>query len=209
MYSSRKKMTIGRESKPTLRVPDSANIVSKGPVNSLAPAKNFAYNSTAGFVCGVETNNDAVGFVKEQKQSLPTDFSWDKLMPEKWVPQASRLPTAADWWRCPSGRTILFGVITGVLIVAATAATERVTYDKYSDRGRELLALGENQQAINYFNRAVIVESTAMWPGSPRHIAALEGLAIAYERSGYKDSARETLSQECQMISHSPIKDDV
>lgn len=211
MYSSKKKMTIGRDSKPVLRVPVEIKVTPSrnvgGAINT--PAKNFSFNSTAGFTRGVDTNNDAVGFVKEKAQSLPTDFSWDKLMPEKWTPKALQLPSWKEWWKCPSGRTILFGVVGGFLILAGNALTERVSYNNYSAQGSELLARGENQQAISYFNRAAIAESTAMWPGSPRHVAALEGLAVAYERAGYKDSARDTLAQECQVISKSPIRDEV
>jgi len=201
-------MTIGRDSKPSLRVPVQVKTSASGSTLS-PPAKSFAYSATAGFVRAVDTNNDAVGFVKEKRQSLPTDFSWDKLMPEKWTAKALQMPSWQDWCKCSSGRLVLFGVVGGMLILAGTSATERITYNNYSDQGGALLAQGENQKAISYFNRAAIAESTALWAGSPRHIAALEGLAVAYERAGYKDSARATLAEECQLIGRSPIKDDV
>ncbi|CAN5286594.1 hypothetical protein BH11CYA1_BH11CYA1_12090 [soil metagenome] len=223
MYSSKKKMTIGRvrEVKPTLRVPtdtsksprssDNSPVYSSGnpsAVNKIGKtSKALSYSSSTDFVRAVETDNNSVGFVKHQEQRLPTDFSWDKLMPEKWNVEALHLPTLKEWWHCPSGRTILIGVFLGLVIVAATAATERVTADGYSEEGRKLLSTNP-QQAISYFGQAAISESSRLWTGAPRHVAALEGLALAYERAGYKESALETLSQECQMLNKAPVKDD-
>lgn len=209
-------MTIGREreTKPALRVPvdtsksaSSAN-TSNSPVSKTGKtAKTFTYSTSTDFVRAVETDTNAVGFVKQQEQHLPTDFSWDKLMPDKWKVEALQLPTLKDWWHCPSGKTILIGVALGLVIVAATAATERVTAEGYSEEGRKLLST-DPQQAIRYFNQAASAESSRLWAGAPRHIAALEGLAMAYERAGFKDSAVDTLAQECQMLSKAPIKDD-
>ena len=210
MYSPRKKMTIGREreAKPTLRVPTRVSVDNSSAVNKIGKtSKALTYSSSTDFVRAVETDNNAVGFVKQQEQRLPTDFSWDKLMPEKWKVEALHLPTLKEWWHCPSGKTILVGVVLGFVIVAATAVTERVTAEGYSDEGRRLLSTNP-QQAISYFNQAAISESSRLWSGAPRHIAAIEGLAVAYERAGYKVSALETLSQECQMLSNAPIKDD-
>lgn len=207
MYSSKKKMTIGREreAKPTLRVPVD---VSKSAVNKVGKtSKALTYSSSTDFVRGVDTDNNAVGFVKQQEQRLPTDFSWDKLMPEKWKVETLKLPTLKEWWHCPSGKTILIGVALGLAIVAATAATERVTGEGYSEEGRKLLSTNP-QQAISYFNQAIRSESSRLWYGAPRHVAALEGLAVAYERAGYKDSALETLAQECQLLSKAAVKDD-
>lgn len=219
MYSPRKKMTIGREreAKPALRVPvdmsksASTSNASHSPGSLVSKtgktSKTFAYANSTDFVRAVDTDNNAVGFVKQPEQRLPTDFSWDKLMPEKWKVEALQMPTLKDWWHCPSGKTILIGVALGLVIVAATAATERVTAEGYSEEGRKLLSTNP-QQAISYFNQASSTESSRLWPGAPRHVAALEGLAVAYERAGYKDSALETLAQECQMLSKAPIKDD-
>lgn len=216
MYSSRKKMTIGREreAKPTLRVPVDTSKSAKSSnaahsSNSLVSktgktTKTFAYSNSTDFVRAVDTDNNAVGFVKQPEQRLPTDFSWDKLMPEKWKVEALQLPTLKDWWHCPSGKTVLIGALLGLLVVAATAATERVTAEGYSEEGRKLLSTNP-QQAISYFNQAASTESSRLWAGAPRHVAALEGLAVAYERAGYKDSAVETLAQECQMLSKAPI----
>lgn len=63
MYSSKKKMTIGREreAKPTLRVPVD---VSKSAVNKVGKtSKALTYSSSTDFVRGVDTDNNAVGFV--------------------------------------------------------------------------------------------------------------------------------------------------
>ena len=213
MYSPKKKMTIGREreAKPALRVPvdtsKSANSSNSLVSKTGKTSKTFTYSNSTDFVRAVDTDNNAVGFVKQPEQRLPTDFSWDKLMPEKWKVEALQLPTLKDWWHCPSGKTILIGVAFGLVIVAATAATERVTAEGYSEEGRKLLSTNP-QQAISYFNQAASTESSRLWPGAPRHVAALEGLAVAYERAGYKDSAVETLAQECQMLSKAPVKDD-
>lgn len=210
MYSPKKKMTIGREreAKPALRVPvdtsKSANSSNSLVSKTGKTSKTFTYSNSTDFVRAVDTDNNAVGFVKQPEQRLPTDFSWDKLMPEKWKVEALQLPTLKDWWHCPSGKTILIGVAFGLVIVAATAATERVTAEGYSEEGRKLLSTNP-QQAISYFNQAASTESSRLWAGAPRHVAALEGLAVAYERAGYKDSAVETLAQECQMLSKAPM----
>jgi tetratricopeptide (TPR) repeat protein len=186
----------------------SAGAFSSG--SPVAPGKTSKVFSVVqnelGFVRGVETDSNQVGFVKPKVQSLPTDFSWDKLMPASWSRAELRWPEAGDWWSCRWSRVLMLGAVAGVSLALLSAALDPVSYDNYSNEGNALMR-SEPMKAVAYFRNEADRESIQTWTGAPRHLAALEGLAEAYDRAGFRDSAGETYGEAVKAAEKAPIRD--
>lgn len=199
MTASNRKLSIKRE---TRQISVDSSSLTPGKASKLFTVEQ----NELGFVRGVESHSDQVGFVRPREQSLPTDFSWDKLMPASWSRSELRWPGLKDWWCCRLSRVTALGVVAGLLIFSLSAAFDRVAYTAYSDEGMALLNGPEPMKAVAYFRRAADSESI-QWSGAPRHLAALEGLAVAYERAGYKDSARESFEEAVRAAEKAPWQD--
>ncbi len=97
-------------------------------------------------------------------------------------------------------------LIVLVSIIAIMAIPEiipyfypRVSWDRYSDEGRQAILFGEPDKAVEYYKAEVKKTLVTRGVKDPRYIAALEGLAQAYERQGMwlsaEDQFNEALSQ--------------
>lgn len=84
---------------------------------------------------------------------------------------------------------------------------ERVDWQQYSDRGRQLIKFGEPKEAVKYFidqNRQVFKEEGTT---SPRYIATLEGLSLAFQADEMYISAEEKLNEAKTLLESNFFKD--
>lgn len=203
MTSANRKLNLKREPRQLSTGPT----FSSSPVPPGKTAKDFASPNELGFVRGVDTNSNQVGFVKPKVQSLPSDFSWEKLMPAKWAPSELKWPEFHHWWRCHFSRVVMIGAVSGILIALLSAGLERVSYENYSNEGSALLNGPEPMKAVAYFRNEACREGYQTWVGAPRHVAALEGLAVAYERAGFRESAVEAYGDAVRAVEKAPVLD--
>ena len=84
---------------------------------------------------------------------------------------------------------------------------ERVSWQEYSDRGRQLVTFGDPKEAVQYFTRESREVFKSEGASSPRYIATLEGLSMAFTADKMYISAEEKLNEAIAILGKNFFKD--
>jgi hypothetical protein len=87
--------------------------------------------------------------------------------------------------------------------------TKRISWDKYSTEGRRLILFGDKDKAVDFYKgevRKTIVEKGVK---DPAYIAALEGLALAYQKQEMYLSAEDQYNEALNQLGKSWLPDRV
>jgi len=105
-------------------------------------------------------------------------------------------------------------VIVLITVVAIMAVpdliqhfTKRIAWDNFSTEGRRLIKFGDADKSVEYYKAQV--KSTILQKGvrDPAYIAAVEGLALAYQKQGMFLSAEDQYNEALNQLEKSWLPD--
>ena len=102
-----------------------------------------------------------------------------------------------------------------ILVFALVALTpelislcyERVNWQEYSDKGRQLVTFGDSKEAVKYFESEAREIFKKEGVKSPRYIACLEGQSLAFQKEKLFISAEEKLNEARIILDNNLFKD--
>jgi len=183
-----------------------------GPAKTnVASHKNFVIkNASQGMARGVDTGSNEVGLYDPDKEHEFRPPPWETLSHKDFTGKnLPTLPSLHEFNRSNFVKAAMVGLAIGVLMVTADALTARISPESLDYEGSRLLYEGGDKSPIDYWQNKVNEELRWTWAGSPRHLAAMEGLAIANFRDKRMDTARELFKEERRLILSNPLHDQM
>ncbi len=83
----------------------------------------------------------------------------------------------------------------------------RISWQEYSDRGRQLITFGDPEEAIRYFETESRETFKTFGPKSPQYVATLEGLSMAMKKDKLYQGSEEKLNKAIGIMQSSFFKD--
>lgn len=85
--------------------------------------------------------------------------------------------------------------------------TPRISWDKFSTEGRQLVQFGEPDKAVKFYKTLIRETIVSKGVRDPGYIAALEGLAMAYQKQGMYLSAEDQFNEALHQLNKAWIPD--
>ncbi|MBK7748017.1 MAG: tetratricopeptide repeat protein [Candidatus Obscuribacter sp.] len=202
-------MTVSDGRKPGFGKKESGQA---GPTKTnVASHKNFVIkNASQGMARGVDTGSNEVGLYDPDKEHEFRPPPWETLTHKDFTGKnLPSLPSLHEFNRSNFVKAAMVGLAIGVMMVTADALTARISPEALDYDGSRLLYEGGDKSPIDYWQNKVNEELRWSWAGSPRHLAALEGLAIANFRDKRMDTAHDLFKEERRLILSNPLHDQM
>lgn len=101
---------------------------------------------------------------------------------------------------------LVFALVALVPELIAMSYT-RISWQQYSDRGRQLITFGDPEEAIQYFEAESREAFKNKGAKSPEYVATLEGLSLAMKKDKLYQGAEEKLNKALGIMQSNFFKD--